>query len=115
MPTNTRSPSWISRDATATISSCGVYSAIADAERLDVDAREVSRPVGNIEDPTLQPCLEALASAGRGRVIAKVRVIAIEIALDRGRMRSSRLMNDRHDLRLWKKDPVRMLEQGRRV
>src|SRR5215472_16293305 len=116
MPTKTRSPSRISREATATINSCGVYrSPIADAQRLDVDSREIGGPVGWFQHPLPQPGLEAVAGARRSRVVAKEAVVALEIALDRGRMRAAGLVHNRDDLGFGKQDSVWMPSQGRRI
>src|SRR5439155_3862714 len=72
MPTKTRSPSRISREATATISSCGVYALLIrkvggsrkrltlDAQRIDVEPFQVRDPIRHIQHPILEPRLEAV-------------------------------------------------------
>src|SRR5213593_1073002 len=74
MPTKTRSPSRISRDATATIISWGVYlfdtevrrrrrPRLLDAKSVDVDALQVRRAVGRGQHPLAQPRFEAFDGA----------------------------------------------------
>src|ERR671922_1257355 len=94
MPTNTRFPSLISRDATATINSWSVYaSAIANAQRLDVDTGQISRSVGHLQHPLLEPRLEPVASPRRSCVLAVEGVVAVEIPLHRRRVRAARFMD----------------------
>src|SRR5215831_8083889 len=113
MPTNTRSPSRTSREATATINSCGVHSVIADPQRVEVNLGEIRSPVPDVENPPLQPGLESIVRPCRRRVIAEEAMVSVEVALDGRRMRTAGLMDHGDDLRLRKQDPVRMLEQGR--
>src|SRR5712671_5223436 len=105
MPTSTRSPSWISREATATISSCGVWlfvaivggrrvTVIADAQRADIDLFQITRAVGHVQHPALQPTRKAILGPRLLRIVAIERVVALEISLHGRRVRATRLMND---------------------
>src|SRR4029077_15910131 len=119
MPTKTRSPSWISREATATISSCDVYGAsliaevgrgrvlvVMNAKALDVDAVQIRRAIGNIDDPALQPACEAVLAPRLLRVLAIERVVALEISLHGRRVCAARLVNDRNHLRFRQQDAI---------
>src|SRR5438034_3222226 len=81
MPTKTRSPSRISREAMATISSCAEYSVIAEVRRhrqpglldpdgLDVDAPHVVPAIADPQDPFLQPGIETFDRPRPLRVVA---------------------------------------------
>src|SRR5260370_11718262 len=118
IPTNTRSPSRISREATATISSCGVYDSliaevrrrgelvVMNAQRLDVHAFEIGRAIRHVEDPRLQPGREALRGARLLRVLAIETVVSLEMSLHRRRVRAARLVDDRDHLGLRKQNPI---------
>src|SRR5216683_4671752 len=120
MPTKTRSPSWISRDATAISSSCSVNDSliaevglsrvlvVMDANRVDVDAVQVRRPVGHVQHPALQPTGKAILGPRLLRVVAVERVVALEMSLNRRGVRASRFMNDGDHLRLRQEDAIRI-------
>src|ERR1700737_4174388 len=102
MPTKTRSPSWISRAATATISSCGVWSLIAvvrrhrrqpppHPNRLQVEPAEGGLPVGDPEHPRLQPPAEALRLPRAAGVLSIHRGVTLPEALQRRGMGAARL------------------------
>src|SRR5260370_13460641 len=117
VPTNTRSPSRISREAAATIISCAVWSLIAevrgcgrpgrlDTDRFDVDATQIGRAVFDVEDPFLQPRREAFDAARPRGVVAIERVVALEVPLHRRGVGAARLVHHRDDLRLRDQDAV---------
>src|SRR5262252_9022304 len=109
MPTNTRSPSWIWRAAAATMTSWAVWSLIAvvdghrrqpaaDAQGLDVQARQVRGPIRHGQDPLVQPGAEPVRRARTVGIVAIERVVAAPVALQRRRVRPARLVHDRRDL-----------------
>src|SRR5438093_2737011 len=126
MPTNTRSPSRISREATATISSCAEYSLIAevgryrqlgllDADGLDVEAPHVVSAIADPQDPFLEPGIEAFDRPRPLGVVAMEGVVAFEESLHWRRVRSARLVDHGDDLRLRKQDPIRVAQGHARV
>src|SRR5919204_5854472 len=114
MPTNTTSPSRISRAAAAIISSWGEWpsrSGIAvvdrrreqvalDPEGFAVDPLQVGGPVGHAAHPLPRPAVVAVRRPRPLVVVAKLPVVAPPVALERGGMRSSRLGHDGDHLRL---------------
>src|SRR5689334_20597230 len=126
MPTKTRSPSWISRDAAATMSSGAVKSLITevrrhrgswklDANRVEVDALHVCRPVCDLHHPFAQPAIEAVRRTRPCRVLAVERMVALVVALHRRRMRPAGLVDNGHDPGLRKLDSVRVAQDHRGV
>src|SRR5207247_3381131 len=93
MPTKTRSPSRISREATATISSCGVYALLIrkvggsrkgsalHAQRIGVDPLHVLTMVRHVKHPLLEPRLEAVRGSRLRGVLAEEGVVSFEVAL----------------------------------
>src|SRR6266536_6268974 len=104
MPTNTTSPSRISRAAQATMSSRRVQagSAPAIARPLAIaQPAQVLRPVGDAEHPALEPGAEAvLCGAGAGIVPVGGGVVAAKALQGRG-MRAAGPMHHRRDQRAW--------------
>src|SRR5216683_2187893 len=127
MPTNTRSPSWISREATATISSCAVWASliaeidrrrvtvIANAQRVHIDLFQIARTVGHVQYPAPEPARKAILGARLLRVVAIERVVALEVSLHRGRVRPARFMNNGHHLGLRQQDPIWIAEDDGRI
>src|SRR5947207_6250913 len=126
MPTKTRSPSRISREATATISSCAEYSLIAevgryrrpgllDADGLDVDAPHVVPAIADPQNPFLEPRIETFDRPRPLGVVAMEGVVALEESLHGRRVRSSRLVHHGDDLGLRKQDPIRVAQGHARV
>src|SRR5205809_6029233 len=126
MPTKTRSPSRISREATATISSCAEYSLIAevgryrqpgllDADGLDVDAPHVVPAIADPQDPFLKPGTETFDRPRPLRVVAMEGVVALEESLHGRWVRSARLVHHGNDLGLRKQDPIRVAQGHARV
>src|SRR5438034_5569796 len=126
MPTKTRSPSRISREAMATISSCAEYSVIAEVRRhrqpglldpdgLDVDAPHVVPAIADPQNPFLEPGIETFDRPRPLGVVAMERVVALEESLHGRRVRSARLVHHGDDLGLRKQDPIRVAQGHARV
>src|SRR5262249_8149026 len=134
MPTNTTSPSRISRAAAATISSAGVYSRLtatpsapvvdrrrelgcARAEPIETIAaelREVAGMIAGAAHPLVEPAYGALRG-GRARVPVRVdRVVPVVVALDRGGMRAARQVNHRADQESGHECAIRIAPDRRR-
>src|SRR5438552_2280742 len=105
MPTKTRSPSRISRAATATISSWRVQSLIAvvgrlreqvapHPDRLQVEETPVAAAVGHVEHPPPQPAAEPFRVTRAGRVFPVGGGIPPPEARERRRMAAGRLVDD---------------------
>src|SRR2546427_1556066 len=118
MPTKTRSPSRISREAATTISSCGVYALLIrkvggsrkrltlDAQRMDVEPFQVRDPIRHVQHPLLEPRLEAVRGSRLRGVLAEEGVVPFEVALDGRRMGAAGRLHDGDDFRLREEDPV---------
>src|SRR5438105_2692556 len=108
MPTKTRSPSLISRAATAIISSCGVYTSVAllaivgrhrrpvttDPDRLQIEPPQVAPPVGQAQHPLLQPGPKVAGLAGPSGVVPIGGGVALPEALERRGMAAAGLVDD---------------------
>src|SRR2546428_6188841 len=102
MPTKTRSPSRISREAATTISSCGVYALLIrkvggsrkrltlDEQRIDVEPVQVRDPIRHVQHPPLEPRLEALRRSRRRGALPEEGVVPFEVALHGRRMGAAR-------------------------
>src|SRR5207247_7621451 len=97
-------PSRISREATATISSCAEYSVIAEVRRhrqpglldpdgLDVDAPHVVPAIADPQNPFLEPGIETFDRPRPLGVVAMERVVALEESLTGRRVSSNRIVH----------------------
>src|SRR5438105_13384613 len=136
MPTNTTSPSAISRAAWATITSAGEYgidgptaatprTLVADLGRGDAglpqprpaiaELLEIGRMVGEPGHPLRDPAFGASGLAGRTVVLVEERMIAGVAALERRGMASAGRGHDGRDLGARADGPVRIPRDDRTV
>src|SRR5205823_4788092 len=88
---------------------------LLDGQGLEVDPLEIGGAAADVQDPALEPRLEALARARLLPVLAVEGVVALEEPLHGRWMRAARLGYDRDHLRLGEQDPVRVAERDRLV